>query len=144
MQEEMFRAWMNVDRKLAPASAVSSMSRCRRVERHYGNLDTHYDRDRLVGLLDRLRPDRPNHSVPLSGNVRHGTDTLQSAVRLYRDFRDARAGVNLTEGPRTKRRRQEPGFVEFMAGMNLPPVAVATSEHPALCLRTSPFSAHII
>ena len=109
MQEEMFRAWMNVDRKLAPASTVSSMSRCRRVERHYGNLDTHYDRDRLVGLLDRLRPDRPNHSVPLTGNVRHGTDTLQCAIRLYRDFRDARAGVYVTERPQAKWRRQNPG-----------------------------------
>ena len=106
---------MIVDRKLTPGAALSGISRCRCIERHEGNLDIHYGRHRLVGLLDRLKADRPNHNVPVSGKVYRGTATLQSAVRLYNDFRDARAGVNLTQGPQN-RRQQEPGSERSGAG----------------------------
>ena len=93
------------------------VGRCRRVERHEGDLDAHYDRDRLVGLLKRLKPGRPKHKVPINGNVYGGTAELQSTVRFYRDFRDARAGVYVTERPQSNRWRQKPGNERPGAGV---------------------------
>ena len=109
MQEEMFRAWLIIDRRLTPGYILSTVRHCKRIERHEGDLDARYDRDQLVSLLKRLKPVSPKHKVPISGNVYTSTAALQSAVRLYWDFRDARTGVYVTERPQAKRRQQEPG-----------------------------------
>ena len=109
MPEEKFRAWPIIDRRLTPGYILRAVGHCRRIESHEGDLDARYNRDHLVGLLKRLKPGRPKHEVPNKGNVYTGTAALQGAVRLYRDFRDACAGVYVTERPQAKRGRQEPG-----------------------------------
>ena len=106
MQEDQFAAWLLVDRQMKPQSAVSRISACKRVAHFEGDLDTHYDADRLARLMDRLRAGRPTHGVPIRGNVFSGTASLKSSVRLYRDFRDARDRADWAEGPPAKQRQQ--------------------------------------
>ena len=73
----------------------SRISDCKRVESIEGDLDAHFDADRLQGLLDRLtysaedaRHGRaPRHRVPIDGDVRNGSATLKHAVNLYSEFR---------------------------------------------------------
>jgi len=89
VQEERFKAWLVVERELNAGTIGSRISNCKRVEHYEGDLDTHYDADGLVGLMDRLNPRRPEHKIPINGNVYNGTATLKSAVGLYRGFRDA-------------------------------------------------------
>lgn len=107
MQEERFKAWLVVERELNTGTVGSRISNCRRVEHHEGDLDAHYDADGLVGLMDCLNPRRPEHKIPINGNVYNGTATLKNAVGLYRDFRDA-GGVKAdsVEAPKAKQRSQ--------------------------------------
>ena len=39
--------------------------------------------------MDRLNPGRPEHKIPIDGNIRNGTATLKNAVALYRAYRNA-------------------------------------------------------
>ena len=93
MQEERFEAWLRVEREQGADTVRSRISNCKRVERHEGDLDSHFDADGLAGLMDRLNPSGPEHEIPISGNDYKGTATLKSAVRLYRDFRNANGGT---------------------------------------------------
>ena len=107
VQEELFKAWLGVERELSIGTVGSRISNCKRVEHYEGDLDTHYDADRLTSLTDRLNPKRPEHKVPIKGNIYNGTATLKSAVGLYRDFRNAGGGeADSTAAPQTKRRSQ--------------------------------------
>ena len=107
MQEESFKAWLDVERELSARTVGSRISTCKRVEHHEGDLDAHYDGDGLAGLMDRLSPKRPDHKVPINGNIHNGTATLKSAVGLYRDFRDADGGeTDSSEAPPAKQRPQ--------------------------------------
>ena len=56
MKEVPFRVWLKVERGLSAGTEGSRISNCRRVERHEGDLDVHYDFDELDGLLQRLKP----------------------------------------------------------------------------------------
>ena len=107
MQQERFKAWLVVERELNAGTIGSRISNCKRVEQFEGDLDAHYDADGLVGLMDCLNPRRPEHKIPINGNVYNGTATLKSAVGLYRDFRDA-GGVKAdsTETPQARQRSQ--------------------------------------
>ena len=49
-----FRLWLCNTRGYQPRPIKDAVSRCRRVERHYGDLDDLYDKDRLVSLLEHL------------------------------------------------------------------------------------------
>lgn len=102
MLEEAFRSWLSNHRpnrdglKLDIRTIGSRISNCRTVERYEGDLDLHFDQDRLSGLLERLKysteDERANrsalHNIPIDGNIRNGTATLRSAVSLYRTFRE--------------------------------------------------------
>ena len=91
-----FKGWL-VAQKYVASVVGSRFANCRTVEAHEGDLDDHYDRDRLASLLARLkfsagdeRAGKPNpSSIPINGNVRNGLATFGSAVRLYGRFRDA-------------------------------------------------------
>jgi hypothetical protein len=86
MLEEAFRSWLSNHRpnwdglKLDIRTIGSRISNCRTVERYEGDLDLHFDQDRLRGLLDRRkystvdeRANRPTlHSIPIDGNFRNG------------------------------------------------------------------------
>jgi hypothetical protein len=79
---------------LATAAQRDALSRCHRVERHEGDLDIHYSRDRLRELLEKFsysaedakRRIPPAHSVLIAGDIRDGTASMRSALVLYRKF----------------------------------------------------------
>ena len=107
MQEERFKAWLDVERELNARTIGSRISNGKRVESYEGDLDAHYDADGLVGLMDCLNPRRPAHKIPINGNVYTGTATLKHAVGLYRAFRDAGSGnADSTEALQEKQRSQ--------------------------------------
>lgn len=106
MQRQRFEAWLAGERELAPKTVRSRINNCERVERYEGDLDAHYAADELAGLLDRLNPAKPKHKIPIKGNVYKGTATLRSAVRLYRDFRDAGGAADSVEAPQSGPRPQ--------------------------------------
>ena len=87
MNETGFRVWLRSERGLKAGTVDSRISASRRVERHEGDLDAHYDADELEGLLQRLDPKEPRHGIQIAGDVYTGTATLKNAVGLYREFR---------------------------------------------------------
>ena len=99
---------MKVERGLSAGTVGSRISNCRRVERHEGDLDAHYDSDELDGLLRRLNPGEPEHGIPIAGDVYNGTATLKNAVSLYCDFRKG-GGRTVSSGdnPEKRQPRQE-------------------------------------
>lgn len=96
MDSAGYQKWLLSSKGLKHATCLSRVSNCAKVERYEGDLDVHYERDRLAALLQRLtysiddeRYELPaKHAVPIKGNIRRTTATLKSAVTLYRDFRD--------------------------------------------------------
>ena len=88
MQEAQFEGWLRDERKQNPRTIRSRISNCKRVERFEGDLDGHWDADRLGGLAIRLvysmkderDGGRPKHRVPIDGNVYKGTATLRNSV----------------------------------------------------------------
>ena len=107
MKEAPFRVWLKVERGLSAGTVGSRLSNCRRVERHEGDLDAHYDCDELDGLLQRLNPEEPEHGIPIAGDVYNGTATLKNAVSLYGDFRKGGGRtVSSVDNPEKRQRRQ--------------------------------------
>ena len=107
MQHELFKSWLGAVRQLSAGTVGSRISSCKRVEQYEGDLDALYDSDGLADLIDRLNPKRPEHKVPINGDIYNGTATLKYAVGLYRDFRDADASkVDSTDAPQEKQRSQ--------------------------------------
>src|ERR1041384_3055086 len=102
MNEEAFRFWLTnlrqteTGRPLDARTVNSRVSNCKTAQRHEGDLDREFERDKLRGLLERLRysasdqhSNKPAaHKIPINGNVRNGTATLRSAVSLYKQFRE--------------------------------------------------------
>lgn len=94
MREQEFRFWLEHHTDLTDDAQKNALSRCRRVERYEGELDGHFEADRLQGLLDRLTYTtedeayhaRPLHTIPINGNIRNGTASLSSAIRTYQRF----------------------------------------------------------
>lgn len=98
MQEGRFEQWLLDIRGLSHATVGSRLSNCRRLETYEGDLDEHFDRDHLEGLIARLEYSatderdevRPRHDVPIDGDLRTGSATLKSAATLYQEFREGR------------------------------------------------------
>lgn len=101
MQEEAFRNWLAIEKGLSETSTTARTSICRRVERHEGDLDAHWDADGLQRLLDRLTYSRddlrngrpPAHGIEIDGDVYSGTITLKAAVASYGEFRYQSDGI---------------------------------------------------
>ena len=97
MDGEGYQKWLLSVKGLKRSTCQSRISNCAKVERYEGDLDLHYERDRLESLLQRLsytadderRAHPARHSVPLAGSLRRGSAPLKSAVTLYRDFKDS-------------------------------------------------------
>lgn len=98
-KEEAFRSWLLKTRGLG--TVASRLSNCRVVEKWEGDLDDHFKRDRLDGLIARLtytkddeKQSRPaRHKIPIDGNVYNGTATYKAAVSLYKRFLEEGAGA---------------------------------------------------
>jgi len=102
MKEAPFRLWLSNRRNdrgesLNSRTVDSRVANCKTTERYEGDLDEHFEQDRLHGLLARLKystnDQRENrlarHRVPIEGDVRNGSATLRSAVGLYKEFRES-------------------------------------------------------
>ena len=98
MRKDEFARYLREVRGYDEKTVRSRLSNCARLEKYEGDLDAHFDYDRMNDLIDRLaysteqeqRNRPPRHKVPIRGNLRNGSATLKYAARLYRDFR---AGV---------------------------------------------------
>ena len=93
-----FQLWLQ-QQNLDSASANQQLNRATRVEKHYGNLDKHYTRDRLQTVIDDLQytPEdekrrRPNPSkINFDGNIRNNLSLFRYSVEQYRRFKDSDA-----------------------------------------------------
>ena len=100
MREDDFEEWLKNEYitrsggRLKKRPRSDAKSRCKRIERYEGDLDTHFERDKMRGLLDSLiysKNDQkagilPNHTIPIDGNIVDGTASLKSAIKLYYQF----------------------------------------------------------
>lgn len=92
--EPRYRAWLE-RQNYEPNTIGSRISDVQRIEKIYGDLDEHFDKDRLSSLIsifsystDDQRYNRPNPSkIRIDGDIRTGLATCKSAVELYRKFR---------------------------------------------------------
>ena len=90
--ESEFRDYLRSLRKddggvrLEKRSIQDCVSRCRRVERHEGDLDQHFNKDQCCDLLQRLSNPH-DHKIYIKGDLGNGSSSLKSAVKLYAEFR---------------------------------------------------------
>lgn len=107
MKTREFRHWLESEylqrsgKLLAAGTQVSRTANCSTVEQYEGDLDEHFERDGLAGLLRKLAymtDERdegrlPRHRIPINGDAVNGSTTYRSAIQLYRKFRVASFGV---------------------------------------------------
>ncbi len=95
MNTEQYRLWLDCQR-YQPGTINAQLHRAGRVEEYFGDLDSHYDTDRLDGLIaalaysanDRL-VSRPNPTpIPINGDLYSNLASYRDAVRRYRTFRN--------------------------------------------------------
>jgi len=85
-----YRNWL--ERQKYDSGTISSqMNRVGRVERFYGDLDEHYARDRLAGVIANLkytaddkRRGKPNPTkIPTDGNIYNNIASYRNSTVLY-------------------------------------------------------------
>jgi endonuclease len=82
-----YRRWLEQE-KYDPGTIQAQMYRAARVEEHHGDLDEHYQRDRMQSLIRELqystddeRRNRPNPSrIPFDGHIRNNLASYRNAV----------------------------------------------------------------
>lgn len=92
---DTYRDWL-MRQKYAEGTVQAQLHRAGRVEKHYGDLDRHYEADRLEGIIADLqystedaRRSKPNPSkIPFDGDIRSNLASYRDAVARYRRFRD--------------------------------------------------------
>jgi hypothetical protein len=128
MREQDFKHWLTCCYLLGNGAAMDSRSRdsrisnCTTVEKHEDDLDAHFARDQLQGLLDRLRYTKEDertgsaarHRILIEGNVYNGTNTYRSAIKLYQRFcqswpvgASAPAPLSIPTSPRILAKREK-------------------------------------
>jgi endonuclease len=89
-----YRRWL--EQNYGEGTASSRMSNTARVEKYHGDLDKHYDADRMKTLVETLRyssedsrRNRLNPSkIPVDGDIYNNLAMYRGAVELYRRFRE--------------------------------------------------------
>ena len=84
----------NTGEAMGRPTRQSRISNCRHVEEYEGDLDAHYAKDQMAGLLRRFEYGRdeearnvpPRHRIPIKGDRYTGTATLKAAINLYLKF----------------------------------------------------------
>ena len=96
MKEAEYRTWLQAQ-EYAASSVSTRMSDTRRVDQAHGDLDEHFGRDRMAGLLqvfayslaDQLAA-RPNPTaLPINGNLYKNLATYRAAIASYKRFCEA-------------------------------------------------------
>ncbi len=88
-----YKKWLE-EQKYKPNVINARIANARSVEKAYGDLSDHFNRDKLQGVLKDFgysaedeRRNKPNPSkIKINGDLRTGLATLKSAVGLYRKF----------------------------------------------------------
>lgn len=107
MKTREFRCWLEQEylqrsgKPLAAGTQVSRVANCSTVEQCEGDLDEHFNRDGMAGLLRKLaysveerdRGQAPHHRIPINGDAVNGSTTYRSAIQLYRKFLVATFGA---------------------------------------------------
>lgn len=91
-----YRQWLQRE-KYQAGTISTQLNRSGRVETHHGDLDEHYAKDRMEGLIQTLtystddkRRNRPHpSSIPFDGDIRNNLASYRNAVGLYRRYRDS-------------------------------------------------------
>ena len=89
-----YKNWLE-QQGYAAGTVQAQMHRAGRVEECYGDLDEHYDQDRLRSVIDELtystedeRRNKPNPSkIPFNGNTRNNLASYRNAAERYCKFR---------------------------------------------------------
>ena len=89
-----YKNWLE-QQSYARATVQAQLHRAGRVEKHYGDLDEHYDRDQLRSVVDQFgysvadeRGSKPNPSkIRIDGNIRSNLRSYRDAVERYCRFR---------------------------------------------------------
>ena len=79
MKKDMFRDFISDKMTFRPI--IDTISRCKRVEKYYGDLDIHYSNDKCQSLLDS-----DLEKIDFNGDRYTGVASLKSAIRRYCDF----------------------------------------------------------
>jgi endonuclease len=95
MKVEAFKAWLG-QRYPKPAVAASYYSYAKKIEESYGDLDAHYEQDRLESVVTDLRYSsqdgkfgKPDPSkLGITGNPYNQLSNFRTGVRTYCLFRD--------------------------------------------------------
>jgi hypothetical protein len=98
-----YSSWLRA-RGYDEGTITAQLHRSSRVEKHHGDLDRHFEHDRLEGVLSVLRYStedqrrgRANPTrIPINGDLRTNLASYRNAVVLYRRFLDGegRSAVN--------------------------------------------------
>ena len=117
-----YKAWLE-QQEYAPGTVQTQLYRAGRVEECYGDLDEHYDQDRLQSVIDGLkystedeRRNKPNPSkIPFDGNPRNNLASYRNAVERYCKFRretgddDLGAAISASEAASVSRSAEDRG-----------------------------------
>jgi len=94
-----YREWLEQQR-YSDGAVRAQVYRAKKVEECYGDLDGHYEDDRLQRVISELkyskedeRQNKPNPSkIRFKGDIRNNLASYRSATNLYRRFRDETSG----------------------------------------------------
>jgi len=105
MRKDEFKEWLQIKFPDTKTTVNNRISNCKNVEKYYGDLDTHFTKNKCSSILDELNystedervktPQR--HKVPIDGNIRTGSATLKLAVKLYVEFREYQIEFSTTD-----------------------------------------------
>ena len=106
MKTEEFKTWMKEFCEFNDTTINNRISNCRKVEGTYGDLEEHYRKDECLQIINVLtystKDERenlpPRHNIPIDGNIRNGSATLKSAVKLYVEFEKEFSAKEENEG----------------------------------------------
>lgn len=91
-----YKGWLE-RQKYSEHAMSSRQSELRRLEEAYGDLDDHYEKDRMESLIaslsysgeDKRRGKANPANFQINGDVYNSLATYRAALRLYQEFRDS-------------------------------------------------------
>lgn len=104
MKKSTYKKWLEQQR-YSDRTVNTQVYRVERVEENYGDLDEHYEGDRLQSVISELkyskedeRQNKPNPSkIPFKGNIKDNLASYRNATERYRKFRDEESGEGNSE-----------------------------------------------
>lgn len=110
--KKAFKSWLTEEYGLQENTANSRVSNIANIEKYYGDVDDIIRKGQADCVLrelsystdDERNSRMPAHNIPIAGNIRNGSATLKSALRLYMQYNDTinepklRSALELTLG----------------------------------------------